>query len=118
MQTLRSAHLLARLVLVWFALAIGVAVASPLVNPQGIELVCSAGGMTKLLVKSDDGGKSASGATLDCPLCMPMDAPPPALHGSAQSQLPSSEAPQEISAGRLIVTSAGPSPGRGPPQQL
>ena len=39
MQTLRHAHLLARFVLVWFVCALGVAVASPMVHPQAMELV-------------------------------------------------------------------------------
>jgi hypothetical protein len=75
MQALRNARLLARLVLVWFALAIGVAVASPLVQPQSLELVCSGGGAMKLLVKGDDGGAAKPSHTLDCPLCGSFDAP-------------------------------------------
>ena len=55
MQTLRHAHLLARFVLVWFVCALGVAVASPMVHPQAMELVCSSGGAVKLLVKTDNG---------------------------------------------------------------
>ena len=51
---LRHGRFLARLVLAWFALAIGVAVASPLVKPQAIELVCSGNGAIKLLVKAGD----------------------------------------------------------------
>jgi hypothetical protein len=42
LQTLRNAHLLTRLVLVWFALFVGAAVASPLVKPEAVHLVCSA----------------------------------------------------------------------------
>ena len=47
MQTIRSLRWLARLVLAWFVLSIGVAVASPLVNPQGMELICSGSGGSK-----------------------------------------------------------------------
>ena len=54
MQTLRNAHLLARFVLVWFALTVLAAGASPLVHPKAMELVCSADGGIKL-VASDDG---------------------------------------------------------------
>ena len=39
MQALRNASFLARLVLAWFALAIGVAVASPIVKPKSMELL-------------------------------------------------------------------------------
>ena len=70
MQTLRRAHFLARLVLVWFALSLGVAAASPLVQPRVMELVCSSAGMVKILVQTDDGMQEVSNHTLDCPLCL------------------------------------------------
>lgn len=70
MQTLRHAHLLARLVLVWFVCALGVAVASPMVPPQAMELVCSSGGAVKLLVKTDNGVQEMGAHSLDCPLCL------------------------------------------------
>lgn len=44
MHRLRQARFLARLVLAWFALPLGVALASPLVQPQSLEMVCSGGG--------------------------------------------------------------------------
>lgn len=55
MQSLRRARLLARLVLAWFLLSLGVAVASPIVLPQSMQLVCSASGSVKLVVSSADG---------------------------------------------------------------
>ena len=74
MQTLRHAHFLARFVLVWFALAIGVAIASPIVNPQAIELICSgSGGAMKLLVKSDDGARNCPATRWTAP-CVPRPA--------------------------------------------
>lgn len=77
MQTLRNAHGLTRLVLVWLALFIGVAVASPLVKPQTLEMVCSGMGGVKMVQSELD---SADGATslglLDCPACLPLVAPP------------------------------------------
>jgi hypothetical protein len=45
---LRSARTLARLVLVWFVLSLGVAVASPMVNPKAMELICSGSGSVKV----------------------------------------------------------------------
>ena len=77
MQTLRRAHFLARLVLVWFALSLGVAAASPLVQPRVMELVCSSAGIVKILVQTDDGMQEVSNHTLDCPLCLAAGAPPP-----------------------------------------
>lgn len=47
MQTMRKAHFPARLALVWFALSIGVAVASLRVKPQAMELICAGTGVMK-----------------------------------------------------------------------
>jgi len=53
MHCLRSARTVARLVLAWFVLSLGVAVASPMVNPKAMQLICSASGSVKLLVPRD-----------------------------------------------------------------
>ena len=47
MSALRHAHRLASFVLMWFVLSLSVAVASPVVHPQAVELVCSASGAVK-----------------------------------------------------------------------
>ena len=78
MEPLRRAHHLARLVLAWFVLAVGVAAASPLVHPQAIELVCGAAGQIKAVVHTDDGAVELGSAHLDCALCLVASAPPPA----------------------------------------
>ena len=76
MQTLRNAHCLTRLVLVWLALFIGAAVASPLVKPQTVEMVCSGmGGMKMVQLDLDVVDDSASWGLLDCPACLPLVAP-------------------------------------------
>ena len=59
LQSLRNATLLARLVLVGWALVTGVAIASPLVKPDSLALVCSGTGVMQLLSSSDDGGEAA-----------------------------------------------------------
>lgn len=43
-----------RWVLVWFALSLGVAMASPLVNPRSLEMVCSGMGVMTLIVHTGD----------------------------------------------------------------
>jgi hypothetical protein len=84
MQTLRNARLIARLVLVWFALSLGVAMASPLVAPKASELVCS-GASVKLIVQGADGEMAEMGhSALDCPLCAVMNAPPPVANMAVQ----------------------------------
>ena len=120
MQRLRNAAVLARWVLAWFALSLGVAVASPLVKPQAVEMVCSAGGAVKMVVKSElPDGKAAPSATLDCPLCLPFAAPPPP---AAQAVLPTIQplghAVQPIPAARIAALTAAPLPARGPPPVL
>ena len=81
LQSLRNAHRLTRFVLVWFALFVGAALASPLVKPEAVQLVCSAIGGVKL-VQADATGEEVSGAelrtALDCPACLPLIAPPAA----------------------------------------
>ena len=53
---------IARLVLAWFVLSLGVAVASPIVNPQNLLMVCSGSGAMKVLLQSDDGTATELGA--------------------------------------------------------
>lgn len=78
MNPLRHAHRLARQVLVWFALALVVAVAAPLVRAQPFELLCGAGGQIKAVVHTASGDTLELGAGhLDCPLCVPTGAPGP-----------------------------------------
>jgi hypothetical protein len=79
LQSLRNAHRLTRFVLVWFALFIGAAVASPLVKTEAVHLVCTAIGGVKLVqadTSDDEAGGAALRTALDCPACLPLIAPP------------------------------------------
>jgi hypothetical protein len=117
MQRLRHAAFLTRLVLAWFALAVGVAVAAPLVHPQDMQLVCSAGGTVKLVAQDADGTQASGLHTLDCPLCATMTAPPPVIE---QAHLLASAALLAAgleSADRLAALTSPPLPARGPPSQ-
>ncbi len=121
MQSLREAHLVARLVLVWFALYLGAAVASPVVAPQGYELVCSSVGMVKLIVADDSAGGagdagSGTHSAMDCPLCAPGGVPPsPAMTVRVAPAQPLAYATWPIPAARIAVATAAPLPARGPP---
>ncbi len=115
MQTLRRAHTLARFVLVWFALSIGVAIAAPIVKPQAMELICSGSGAMKLLVKTDDGSQTQTGHTLECPLCATLGAPPPAARHAAEPAQPLAHVLQSIPAAHIVALTAAPLPARGPP---
>lgn len=116
MQTLRRLTHLARFVLVWFVLSLGVAVASPLVAPQDTVLVCTGAGVMKVLVKADDGSTTELGrSTMDCPLCA-LVAPPPVL---VQAQVPPvsplAYALQAVPSAHIAARTAAPLPARGPP---
>ena len=77
LQSLRNAPRLTRLVLVWFVLFVGAAVASPLVHPEGVQLVCTTAGSVKLIQLDADGEEAQSSHHgLHCPMCLPMAAPP------------------------------------------
>jgi len=115
MQTLRHAQLLARFVLVWFALSIGVAIASPIVKPQAMELICSGSGVMKLLIKNDQGSEVVSLHTLDCSLCATGYAPPPIVQWNVEPMQPLGHVLQSIPAARIAALTAAPPPGRGPP---
>ena len=115
MQTLRNAHLLARFVLVWFALSIGVAIASPLVKPQGIELICSGLGVMKLQIQGDDGSTDLGVKTMDCPLCAISCAPPPMVSLAAEPVQALAYVLQSIPSAIIAALTAAPPPARGPP---
>ncbi|HSI54715.1 MAG: hypothetical protein ACAH21_05160 [Ramlibacter sp.] len=117
MQRLRQATVLARLVLVWFALAIGVAVAAPLVHPQDLQLVCSAGGTVKLIAQDADSGQPSSVHTLDCPLCATMAAPPPFIEQAHALAAVTALAAGLVSSVRIAALTSPPLPARGPPSR-
>jgi len=117
-NALRNARLLARFLLVWFALYLGVALASPMVAPQAFELVCSSAGGTKLVVKGADGAgaQDLRASAMDCPLCLTGAAPPAVTFSLAPLlDLSLSHVLRSIPAARLAAQVAAPLPARGPP---
>ena len=112
----RHLGLVGRCVLLWFAMSLGVAVASPIVHPQAMELVCSAAGAVKVIVHADDGAQELGASHMDCPLCVLTGAPPPAApRAGLPSPLPLGRALQPIEAARIAAATAAPLPARGPP---
>ena len=118
MSALRHAHRLASFVLMWFVLSLGVAVASPVVHPQAVELVCSASGAVKAVVQTDDGAQEMGASHLDCPLCVLTGAPPPTPVVAMPAVQPLALAIQSIPAARIAAATAAPLPARGPPRCL
>ena len=114
LHTLRHARQLTRFVLVWFALSLGVAMASSLVAPKAMDMVCASGGVMKL-VASADGDEAPSSSAMDCPLCMSVAFPPAPLAQQAVKPSPLAHALQPIAAAHIASATAPPLPSRGPP---
>ena len=115
MQRLRTARHFARLVLAWFALAVGAAVASPVLQPQAVQWLCTGTGAMKLLVGAGaDGEAVPQAATLDCPLCATPGAPPAQAHPASGCLLAVPLAPRH--GGPAVASRRDlPPPARGPP---
>ena len=112
----RNARQIARFVLVWFALSIAAAIASPLVRPQATEVVCSSAGVMKLIVTAQGDSVEAGWHTLDCPMCAMLGAPPAPGTARVQAPLPLSYAMQPSVAAHIAWITAAPMPARGPPR--
>ncbi|MFM9928244.1 DUF2946 family protein [Variovorax sp. H27-G14] len=106
---------LIRWVLLWFALSIGVAVASPVVHPQTLELVCSATGSVKAIVHTDDGMQELGAGHMDCPLCVLAGAPPTTPTVALPVLMPLARAVRPIPSAHIAAATAAPMPARGPP---
>jgi len=118
MQAFRQLRHLTRFVLVWFALSLGVAMASSLVAPKATELVCTSGGMLKLVTLDGTDSAAPSHGQLDCALCLPMALPPAPCAVPLVQVSPLSHALQPVAAAHIASATAPPLPSRGPPAQL
>ncbi|MEY4756685.1 MAG: hypothetical protein RJA34_1583 [Pseudomonadota bacterium] len=116
MRSARHFPLILRLVLAWFVLSLGAAVASPLIKPQDVLLVCTGSGAMKVLVKTTDGGDAESvAASMDCPLCASQVGVLPVTFGLSDLVLPLRDAPSLSLVAPLLLHAAAPPPARGPP---
>lgn len=115
MNYFRQTHSLARFVLVWFALSLGVAMASPWVSPASMELVCTTGGVMKLISSDDADDTVASVHNMDCALCMPVAFAPLPVTFQFIKPSPLSHALKPIAAAHIAAATAPPLPSRGPP---
>lgn len=116
MHALRHFTFLTRLVLAWFVLSLGVAVASPLVAPQDLQMVCTGAGAMKVMVTTDDGSThELAGTTMDCALCVPVAPPPAMVQVVVEPIHPLAYALQGIPSAHIAARTAAPLPPRGPP---
>lgn len=104
-----------RFVLVWFALSLGVAIASPLANPQGMTLVCTSANGMQLVVQGDEQPDGEGRHTLDCPLCATLSALAPVFDTALTQPSPLAQVLPQVSGVHITVISAPPLPSRGPP---
>jgi len=115
LQTLRNARWLTRLVLVWFALFIGAAVASPLVKPVSAQMVCTAMGGMKMVMDGDDSNAAQPSASMDCPLCAPVITPPAPQALTFEPPSALAHALRTLPAAHIAGITGAPLPPRGPP---
>ena len=114
MSRLRAARHLARLVLAWFVLFVGVATAAPFLEGADLAGLCSASASQP--AGSGDPADGLPGHGLHCPLCLPTIAPPPPLLAPAIAPAPLPPyVLQPIAAARIAALAAAPLPARGPP---
>ncbi|MEY2685664.1 MAG: hypothetical protein RJA09_2809 [Pseudomonadota bacterium] len=116
LQRLRAQTLLTRLVLVWFVLFVGSALATPLLSQTNLQMVCSGAGM-KLVDGDGQGTDKATLYAMDCAGCLPaaLPAPPAVTHVPQPSPL--AHALQRTVTAHLAALAAPPLPSRGPPTQ-
>jgi hypothetical protein len=119
-HTLRTSRLMARAVLLWWCLALGLATVAPLAQAQGSRMVCSASG-TVMLVNADTGAPAGQGAhslhSLDCALCLLTGAPPTPANTDFSVPTSLTSCVSSASTQARDWRSAAPPPGRGPPAQ-
>lgn len=102
-------------ILAWFALYLGASVASPIIQPQVTELVCSSAGTVKLLVHSDDGTVELGAVGMDCPMCLLGATAPVTTHVALPVLLPQAEIPVLPARVFTVIATAAPPPARALP---
>jgi hypothetical protein len=120
LHTLREARSIVRWMLVWFALSIGVAVASPVVQPQAMTLICSTSGSVKFVAASaadasdQDAAKLAQPHGMECVFCLPAGALPVDASATVPPG-PQLATQPEAALAALHVRPRDPASARGPP---
>ena len=114
--TPRTLRYLARLVMVWYVLFVGVSVLAATLRPQTVGVVCSSMGPMKVVVQSE-GGDAQVRASMDCPLCAHATPalPPPTVANLAHVPDARSHIVQRLPEAVLTARTAPPLPSRGPP---
>lgn len=115
MTNATSHKFIARLVLVWFALFIGVAIASPILNPTETQMVCSSSGGMKMVAAGNEDANDTLSSNMDCPLCAPVGVPVQTSSAGFDHLSPLAFSLHPIAAALIASRTAPPLPSRGPP---
>jgi hypothetical protein len=111
----RTAQHITRWVLMWFALSLGAAVASPVLTPQTSLVVCTSAGLMTLVTLDDNHSVELGSHSLDCPLCAALAAPPPVVIWGAEPPFDLAFACQPHQTVRLASVLRGLWQARAPP---
>lgn len=116
MQALRTFRFLHLTVLLWFAMTLGAAIATPIIKPALFDVICSGAGAVKIVVHDQD---SSAGDTdrmvMDCPLCFAPVGLMPTPTMVTRTSDPLAYVLKSIPAARLAAATLAPLPARGPP---
>ena len=115
MEIFRRSKLVASLMLAWFALFLGFAIASSAIKPGNSQIVCSAGGGMKMVDLDGNTDDHQISAKMDCPLCASVAAALLSPNALLIRPYALSHAPQPLAAAHIAALTAPPLPSRGPP---
>ncbi len=118
MERLRSSKLIASLVLAWFTLFLGSAIASAAIKPGNMQMLCTAGGAMKWIDTDTGEGEVKASAPMDCPVCASVAAPSPQNYVLRLQPSSLAYALQPLAAAHIAALTAPPLPSRGPPSSL
>lgn len=115
LDSLRSLSRLRWWIVVWCVLSLGAALASPIVQPHTVELICSGGSGATLVVHGENGPAPFDGPGADCAVCL-LGAAPPLRPLQIAAPLPATAAtPAPPPVALALPPTAAPPPARAPP---
>lgn len=106
---------IARFALAFYALFVASAVASVVVEPGHLQMVCSGTGGMMVVSLGDDPLDPSVGLGHDCPLCAAAAWPLPAGAVRVEPVAPLAHALRPVAAAWIAWVTAPPLPSRGPP---
>ncbi len=115
MHTLRRFRWFACFMLAWWGASLGVAAASPFALSPGIERICSGAGPGKFMWMDGTDPAVPAAHALDCPLCVPVAAPPPAAGAPGAAPLPQGPYAGPMPAAPRAARTAATMQARAPP---